>query len=278
MDLNLRASLADRLWGDPPSEMLNVLLATLEYPADTKTKSLKLVQDIDFFCKAQEPPREPRIVDTPPWYFWPLIMGMAACIPPDHEWQDCLVQTMDILRQRDESNKDEQETARFEYLEESSLAVSEQINYCYISGCEETASGGAIAKWKNFNSFIARTSTPDGPWRMLCIWEFRETLEEPVIKAAAMECKLWVTTEWIIRCAGIIFEEMNYTGEIDDDTAQSFRMGPSCDAKRVLSLERWEFWKKRLAELVADAGKLELGSTITARISKALEAMAAVEP
>ncbi|KAJ3529072.1 hypothetical protein NM208_g9922 [Fusarium decemcellulare] len=275
MDPNYRAYVA-RGWDfEPAPSTLNVFLATLEYPADIKSKSLKLVQDIDFFSETQGPPDEPDIVSGPPWYLWWMILDLAACVPPDHEWQDCLVQVLEILDQRDEKEQEEKkETGWSEYFSYLSMAVTEQHDRYYSLG---SGNASSVAQWKNFTSFIARTST-HSTWRWRSIIHLREALEEPPVKGPDMECRLWVVTEWIIRCAGDIFEEMNHSGEIKDSTAWLYEIGPNCDAKRVLSLERWKFWKKRLSELAADAEELELGSTITTRITKALEAMAAVEP
>ncbi|KAF5010629.1 hypothetical protein FDECE_3231 [Fusarium decemcellulare] len=256
MDPNYRAYVAEGWNFEPAPSTLNVFLATLEYPADIKAKSLKLVQDIDFFSVTQGPPDEPWVVGAPPWYLWWMILDIAACVPPDHEWQDCLVQVLEILVQRHDKEKEEgKETGRFEYL---SMAVTEQHGRYYVL---DGGDASGIAQWKNFTSFIARTST-NSPWRWRSIWHLREALEEPPVKGPDMECRLWVATEWIIRCAD----------------CSVIWLGPNCNAKRVLSLERWEFWKKRLSELAADAEELELGSTVPTRITKALEAMTAVEP
>lgn len=92
-----------------------------------------------------------------------------------------------------------------------------------------------------------------------------------------MECRVWVASEWIIHCAGPIFQDMNSKEEPDESTARSLRTGPLCNDKQPLSVERWEFWKKRFSELAADAGSLGFDGALTVRISNALKSMDAVK-
>lgn len=64
--------------------------------------------------------------------------------------------------------------------------------------------------------------------------------------------------------------------ELNSSTVRSLRGGSLCDGISPLSLERWGFWKRRLSEIISDAGTLELNGPILDRISDALESMNAV--
>lgn len=135
-----------------------------------------------------------------------------------------------------------------------------------------------FSKWKNFNSFVARlTDTGFAPWLNLPIWQLRIALEEPVVARPAMECRLWVASEWILHCAGPIYKDMKSTEELDESTARALETGSLSEDVRPLSLERWAFWKKRFSEFAADSGCLKLDSVITRRMSDALKSMDAVE-
>jgi hypothetical protein len=92
-----------------------------------------------------------------------------------------------------------------------------------------------------------------------------------------MDCRLWVASEWIIRCADILFEHMTSKEELDEGSARAIMLGPLCENVKPLSVERWEYWKKRFSELATDAGSLGLDASITVRISEALKSMNAVK-
>lgn len=92
-----------------------------------------------------------------------------------------------------------------------------------------------------------------------------------------MECRLWVASEWIIRCAGIIFEYITSGEDLDESMARAHKGGSLCDSISPHSLERWNFWKTRFSKIRADAGVLELEDSVLQRISDALESMDAVD-
>ena len=129
-------------------------------------------------------------------------------------------------------------------------------------------------KWKSLNSFVARlTRTGFAPWINFPIWQLRTALEEPPTEGPAMECKVWVATEWLIQCADLIFEDMNSEEELDESTARSLGTGSLWPDKPPRSRERWQFWEKRFSELAADTGRLGLDRAITGRITAALNSM-----
>lgn len=72
--------------------ILNVLKATLEYPANPDIKAKKLTLDIIFFCTAVEDNA------IPFWEIWPVVLTIASRIPPGHEWQTRLSLSLENLR------------------------------------------------------------------------------------------------------------------------------------------------------------------------------------
>jgi hypothetical protein len=135
-----------------------------------------------------------------------------------------------------------------------------------------------FARWKNLNSFVARlTSTCFAYWLHFPIWQLRGALEEPPVKGSAMECRIWVASVWIIHCADIIYEDMNSNEKLNENEARAIGTGTLGNDIQPLSVERWEFWKKRFSKLAADAGSLGLGTDIIGKISDALKSMDAVK-
>jgi hypothetical protein len=130
-----------------------------------------------------------------------------------------------------------------------------------------------LAKWKNLNSFIARFMTKQAViWLHLPVWQFKAALEQPLSDSEDItECQLWVASEWLIHCAGPIFKEMSSKADLDESDAGSFRTGPLCDAE-PLSVERWQFWRKRLSDLAAG-----VSAGVAGHVEEALRSMDAAE-
>jgi hypothetical protein len=133
-------------------------------------------------------------------------------------------------------------------------------------------------RWKNLNSFLARLAGNgiiDVP--IYAYWEFRYDLESPSVKGIVMDCRVWVASEWMIHCADGLFKAMNLKEKPSEDAARAFSTGPLCEHIPPWSVERWEFWKMRFAEIATEAGSLGLDSAMTVRISDALKSMHAAE-
>ncbi|CAJ2507303.1 Uu.00g084890.m01.CDS01 [Anthostomella pinea] len=276
MEVNLQ-SIEDTNLLDLERAIFDVLKATLRYPANPQAKAVKLTDDIRFFINAAE--QGAGIGDTF-WYVWGVVLDIVGCVPPGHVWQISLVQALDNLRHRDGpiSEYDEHLTS-WSWQDLPVLSASVREKWDDSTGTGEDVGEEEFAKWKNLNSFIARlTYTGFAPWLNLPIWQLREALEEPPVKSAAMNCRLWVASEWILHCADVIYEDMKTGSQLGESTARSLRTGSLCDGETPLSLKRWAFWKKRFSELRADADSLGLDRAITTyRMTQALEAMDAVE-
>ncbi|KAJ8125599.1 hypothetical protein O1611_g8039 [Lasiodiplodia mahajangana] len=248
--------------------MFKILKATLEYTAATEIKSAKLAQDINFIVAAEN--RDggtPGVLD----YIWDLILNISQCIPPDHPWQDCLLQAIGHLRQQD-GTVPAMGVCLWKELPDLPMTIREHW-IDPVGNKEDECNVGEFARWQNQNSFVARlTSASLTTGQRFPIWQLRAALEEPPTRGRAQECRLWVACEWIIRCDGFIYQCMN-SGWSDE---QSFQTGSLCDGFPHFSINRWNFWKKRFAEMSADAENLGLENAIVARISDAIRTMEAI--
>lgn len=139
-------------------------------------------------------------------------------------------------------------------------------------------SGDNLARWQNLNSFVARLTSDDfGPWLSLPIWSLRDALEEPPVEGSQMECRLWVACEWVLRCAQLIYTDMHEKDAPREELARVLRGGTLWDGGPARSRERWLFWKRRLAEFIADAEQLGLHGDVVGRLSETLKKMDDVE-
>jgi hypothetical protein len=129
--------------------------------------------------------------------------------------------------------------------------------------------------WKNLNSFVARITAADfAPWMTFPIWQLRIALEDTPVEGPAMDCRIWVASEWMIRCAEVILEDMSSGEQLDENSRRSLRTGPLCSCE-VLTVARFDFWRQRFSELAA-ANDLGLDEPLLRRIGEALERMNAV--
>jgi hypothetical protein len=70
---------------------------------------------------------------------------------------------------------------------------------------------------------------------------------------------------------------MSWKDEVKESEMQSLRTGKLCEGVAPLSLERWDFWRRRLAGIAADCESLELGDSVVERIAEVLRSMDAVD-
>ncbi|KAI8628014.1 hypothetical protein F5Y19DRAFT_486337 [Xylariaceae sp. FL1651] len=268
---------------DPDPAMFKVLKATLQYPGLTKVKAAKLANDINFICEAED---RSDGFKGPTIYLWTLVIGIASCIPPDHSWQDCLVQAVGILRQREDIVPGTK-FSRWKELPDLSMAMRE-LWLDPASGSNEPDAElleelvkNHFFRWKNQNSFAARlTGSSFAFFLFLPTCQLRVALEEPPMKGPIQECRLWVACEWIIHCTEYIYKEFSKNLEPKHDTAfrAAFRTGSICgDDVPILGVKRWEFWKKRLDEVAANAVDLKLDNAVAERVSDTIRLMETVQ-
>jgi hypothetical protein len=135
-----------------------------------------------------------------------------------------------------------------------------------------------IDKWINLNSFATRLTSKDfAPWLQFPIWELRIALEAPPLKGATMNCRLYVASEWIIRCGDVVILDMCSNEKLKESLALALQTGPLCLDTPPLSMKRWGFWKRRFLEICANRKTLELDDAISGRIIDTLYSMMIAE-
>ncbi|KAM5376400.1 hypothetical protein ACJZ2D_005454 [Fusarium nematophilum] len=283
--------------------IFNVLKATLEYPASSQAKARKLADDIIFFCLSANDA-------TPPfWDIWSVVIELASSIPLGHEWQDGLIESLNLLRQRAGSVSEKNEvrgacSTHLVLLQQQTNCIS--VKQLHLSkdlpdlslsvaqrwnGLERTLRSHlfrpaanspldpsnslliedeVLDKWKNFNSFLARLSSPEfAPWLSFPVWELQEALEEPLSREGPLtNCRVWVASRWIIRSGGILLKVMR-----DESRTAVSGPGKLCNDTSPRSIERWEFWMKRFFEIGADPSSLGLEPATAVKVEEALKAM-----
>lgn len=90
-----------------------------------------------------------------------------------------------------------------------------------------------------------------------------------------MDCRVWVATEWILNCSDTLKKEMKSPNEeLTEDEAGIRGTGKFCDDTITpRSWQRWEFWKKRLAEIAKEADDLSLQEETKKRVEETLKVL-----
>lgn len=278
MDLDLK-ELEDTKLFEYEQEIYNLLKGTLQYPAKPELIGAKLAEDIVFVCTT------PLLNKDEPcsiFYVWNVVITLSQYVPPDHPWQDSLVQAVDSLRHR-EGHMNGTDSALWKNLPYLAICMREMredgLDIDYSEGLTQeeskTITEAEMNKWKNQNSFNARLTGPEwAPWLNFPIWQLRSALEEPPLKGPVQECRVWIATEWLIRCAEKLLE---YQGS-GQGPLNVLKTGSLCSEDiPQLGISRWEFWKKRLGEFAANAESFEFEGVILERISESLKRMEAAQ-
>lgn len=75
--------------------ILNMLKGSLDYPAPTEARASKIASDIRFCCTQKDDDTHVSFVLV---CTWDVLIQLVICIPPDHEWHQCLVQALATIR------------------------------------------------------------------------------------------------------------------------------------------------------------------------------------
>ncbi|KAI0481335.1 hypothetical protein GGR56DRAFT_629840 [Xylariaceae sp. FL0804] len=265
--MNVNLQVLEAGFPDYQLPLFGLLRATLEYPAATELKAAKLAEDVKFICQAGEQPEDGSKTNGRSgklWDVWEVLFAMARLTPPNHPWQDCMVLALDRLR-RQEGRATGMGDQVWKDLPELHLFL------CDI--WDDLDPEMADEQWKNQHSFTARISSPEFALGLnFGMYALREALEEP--RGNWSERDVWVVCEWLIRCPGVFFQEM----VTDVDESHFGGKGSLCPADTpAFSVKRWEFWRKQLGQIAADAEKLELSNATVERIPEAIASMDAAE-
>lgn len=87
-----------------------------------------------------------------------------------------------------------------------------------------------------------------------------------------LETNLWVASEFIFHSGKILYDDVTME-DPDERAAHVCQTDSLCSEIPPFSLERWDFWQKRLIEFSADAEKFGLSSALTVRLTDAVRRM-----
>lgn len=106
-------------------------------------------------------------------------------------------------------------------------------------------------EWLNLNSFNARLfGAGVTRWYNFAIWQLREGLEDVLgPDPHENDCKIAVASEWIIQAGPNLLRETLLNEDISEEEKSAYCGGKLWTGLPGLSLERWRFWKHRLAEV-----------------------------
>jgi hypothetical protein len=141
---------------------------------------------------------------------------------------------------------------------------------------DDEAAPDRLTDWKSLTAFISRLVNSGYTQLVyLATWEIYDALESPPTKVKALQdCRVWAATEWISQCSQVLMNEMQPHEGDGEDLRKSEAAGPLFRKELpARSLQRWEFWKKRLAEMANEAEELGIETDTKLRIEKALQVM-----
>ncbi|KAJ5240089.1 hypothetical protein N7468_004708 [Penicillium chermesinum] len=209
------------------------------------------------------------------WSFWNLLIKIVKLVPHHHEGQDLLVQLLGYLLnvpgrplviwgvsildvdENGHSSSDEQaETSLWKDFPLLGPVMRE--SWQPPTTTHGAPDPDAAEKWINLNSFAARLrSLGYTHWHNFPVWELRAALEEEIQDQDVLAFRLAVAEQWIVHAGQAIY--IHVTMEPAEEESRTMKPGPLYEGKAKLDLERWGFWKNRLAEL----GKQSSGSIAT---------------
>lgn len=135
-----------------------------------------------------------------------------------------------------------------------------------------------VAEWKNWVSWFAQMpkdiAIPYYAMRAI------EPIEEPAAASPTeAECDFWTACEWLIHAADTVLDYLMKCRALPEEegaVGRAPRMGDLCreTVSDPFSMERWEWWKRRLAELAAPD---DVDAETKQRVAKAIASMEAAE-
>ncbi|TEA11001.1 hypothetical protein C8034_v008283 [Colletotrichum sidae] len=196
------------------------------------------------------------------WDLWMVMVDVAYLVPPDHPWQDVLVEAVKNLQQTGGrvGTQDNDEP----FLWSNLPKLNDYLLDKWFDPTElEEWSPEDVDAWKNLNSFASRLITPSfHPWLHFSQWQLKSALEDETPQGAVLDSRLWVATEWVLRCGELVFR------------LEGLNLGDSISGEGLRQLSAW---KDRLAELEQQSEALELPPATAQRAKLTAEKMAEIE-
>uniref|UniRef100_A0A8H7NDV0 Uncharacterized protein n=1 Tax=Bionectria ochroleuca TaxID=29856 RepID=A0A8H7NDV0_BIOOC len=221
-----------------------MIQGTLEYPASVEDRAAKIANDTIFLFKIEnEVPPEGVFMSL-----WAVLVEMSWRIPAGHEWQRCLLLAIHIIRQREGAPNQEEPECKWHDLPELETRLIEHWELRPVQQDNEPLPQSPFDFWKNTNSFASHI-VGDGFTEPLdlAFWELHESLENPSIQGPLLDCQVWVAAEWLINCSEPLLKKLTSGEVLSTGESQSLKTGGLYGKDLApLSLQRWNFWEKRL--------------------------------
>ncbi|KAK6210009.1 hypothetical protein QIS74_11593 [Colletotrichum tabaci] len=199
------------------------------------------------------------------WDLWVVVVDLAYLIPPDHPWQDTLIGAIQTLRQTGGLIIATEATKKPLLWKDLPHLAEYMLDKWFDPTELDEWTLDNVAAWKNLNSFTARLTTQDfAPWLNFPGWQLQSALDESPDKGMILESRLWVATEWVIRCGSLVFQDM-ISARPHDDAVE--------EATEGQGLGKLRRWKKRFSELLEDKVRLGLDTVLVDRIEQTIKQM-----
>lgn len=128
-----------------------------------------------------------------------------------------------------------------------------------------------VQEWISLNAFAARIlGAKIQSWMNFAIWELRAGLEEPLTSASAKDLHLATASAWLTHAGKALHTEAALGVKPEGQEAKILQGGSLIKEVTGNTTERWQFWKKRLAELAPEASSAD----VKAEVQTATAAMA----
>lgn len=128
-------------------------------------------------------------------------------------------------------------------------------------------------EWVNLNSFVSRLYGAGLiKWYYFAIWTIQGSLENSEVPLIdLLESRVAAAAQWFKNSGPTLFKTLRETepSEADRETLKS----PFFNEEKVLSLDRWVFWKSKFRELA----ELEISQAVRTEATRAAQIMDQVE-
>ncbi|OJJ44495.1 hypothetical protein ASPZODRAFT_18685 [Penicilliopsis zonata CBS 506.65] len=261
------------------ADILRILKQGLTSEADSATAAAKLAESLRGYIFSQSNGSRGFLADLL-WDLWMTLLHVVKIVPIDHPRHDVLITTIDKLRCEGGPVAGPDDSKQWADLPEFRICLI----YAWADPSDMSEyTPEDVKAWNRLNSFASRLLTDDfKDWIQFAWWEIASGLETAPQDAAEFEWKLWAATEWLIQCGNLLFKDLTSPEELDAEVLATVKPGPLCENVPPMSLQRWEFWQSRLAELSGGKYSVEgsaedavLGASSLSRIDQAIAAMRA---
>ncbi|KAI1661036.1 hypothetical protein F4813DRAFT_349309 [Daldinia decipiens] len=263
--------------GDTGLHIIDLLVSSLELLHTTRP-----IKTASHFVKAlvkySSPEASGLQAEDFVWQFWESLIDIASQVPPRTLVQDVLIKIVILLEKIGKQKK--ADTQMWKNL--PGIGIAMRDNWNRIPTLKPNLNEDLMfteSEWLNLNSFIARLHCEQKGWGKYLIWELRNGLETPLTPIQDIptaETRIRVAIEWIFESSRFILNHSLLHTFSDypegPNTGRPYRGGPLYSGVSGYSLERWCFWKRRLAEI-----KTEVNEDLHSAIDKAIKTMTRAE-